>query len=109
MCFDDGRQQDEFVGRLRTVFRQADDTRQRARSLDDCTTIASAESVFTFETDDERQTLVQGFGKRMCRIQGNRGHDWREFAIEKAFQPFALLVVPGLFTEKSNALNVEFR
>src|SRR6187401_519152 len=90
---DDARQQYESLAA--SDLGQRNDSRQRARRLNDGETSVAAEGILAGESDDEVQALVLDARKRPGWIERERRQDRLDLELEIAFQPLGGWRIPG--------------
>ncbi len=90
MGVQDGRQEYKAMRATGNFLGQADNTRQRARRLNDGRAMSAAEGVPSLQLDYEVQALVQYARKGMCRVQTDRGQDRHQLLEEVSPDPLRL-------------------
>ncbi|KWV88505.1 hypothetical protein PFLmoz3_01400 [Pseudomonas fluorescens] len=106
---DHRRQEYIVVASAPYLFRYLDDPRQQTRRWNDRQARIAAESVDTFEFDDEVEALVHQQGERVRRVEADRRDDRRNFVPEVTAHPGLDLGGPVTTTNEADLMLFQLR
>ena len=106
---DNRRQEDEIVWPLGAVFRQAYQSGQRSRCLDDRRPARTPEGVLAFQRHHEIKTLVENAGEGVRRVQSQGTQHREQLLAEKILQPAFRSRTPMRAANKTNVLFFQLR